>query len=87
MDCLSLKTQNDEVLILSCIGVKNRRRPGCYKIVNRDKREEIVCQKTDRKEGCNVITTRTNLNIVVGCFPRGYSPSLFDVRTRKPPRE
>ncbi|CAG9862499.1 unnamed protein product [Phyllotreta striolata] len=86
-DCLSLKTQNDEVLILSCIDVRSRKRPGCYKIINRDKREEIVCQKFDKKQGCSVVVTRTNLSIVIGCLPRGYSPSIFDIITRKPPRE
>uniref|UniRef100_A0A6P7FE39 Uncharacterized protein LOC114329166 isoform X1 n=1 Tax=Diabrotica virgifera virgifera TaxID=50390 RepID=A0A6P7FE39_DIAVI len=86
-NCLGLRTQNDEVIMLSCKGVTSRRRRGCYKIINQDKKEEIVCQKVNRNEGCEVLTTRSNLTIVIHCIPRGYSPSIFDIRTRKPPRE
>ncbi|CAH1156242.1 unnamed protein product [Phaedon cochleariae] len=82
-NCLGLRTQNSEILVLHCKGVANRRRPGCYKIINRDKREEIVCQKVNKKEGCEVISTRTNLTIVVACGPIGYSAGASQGRKRK----
>ncbi|XP_023023131.1 uncharacterized protein [Leptinotarsa decemlineata] len=83
-NCLGLRTQNNEVLVLYCKGVRNRSRPGCYKIINKDKREEIVCQKINKKEGCETITTRTNLTIVVSCSLRTYTR---DVKIRKSLRQ
>ncbi|KAJ8984916.1 hypothetical protein NQ317_012162 [Molorchus minor] len=88
-DCLGLRTQNSEVLVVFCRGDQKRRRPGCYKIVNRDKREEIVCQRVNNKQGCEVITTRTKLDIVVHCSSRGgsNSPGILDVKDNKPRRQ
>nr|CAI5824918.1 unnamed protein product [Callosobruchus analis] len=69
-NCLGLRTQNNEILVLHCKGQRKRNRPGCYKIINRDKREEIICQKVNRQQSnCEVVNTRTNLNIVIYCPP------------------
>lgn len=81
-NCLGLRTQNNEVLILNCKGVNKRNRPGCYKIINRTKREEIVCQRLNAQQGCEVLTTRTNLNIVIYCHNRALN-SNFDRKRKK----
>lgn len=84
-NCLGLTTQNNEVIVLSCKGVAKRNRPGCYKVINRNKREEIVCQKLNTKHGCEVLTTRTNLNVVIYCYNRALNNS-FVVKKRKQKR-
>lgn len=81
-NCLGLRTQNNEVIILNCKGITKRNRPGCYKIINRNKREEVVCQKLNTKQGCEVLTTRTNLNIVVYCYNRALSGN-FELKRKK----
>ncbi|XP_018570049.1 uncharacterized protein LOC108910041 [Anoplophora glabripennis] len=89
-NCLGLRTQNGEVVMVYCKGDHKRRRPGCYKVVNKDKREEIICQKINRQQGCEVITTRSNLTIVVNCNPtRGTSSAagVFDVKDNRPKRQ
>ncbi|KAJ8940545.1 hypothetical protein NQ318_003388 [Aromia moschata] len=87
-NCLGLRTQNNEVLVIFCRGDLKRRRPGCYKIINRDKREEVICQKVNKQEGCEVVTTRTNLTVVVYCNSRtGTSSGVVDVKDNKPKRE
>ncbi|KAJ8918588.1 hypothetical protein NQ315_013093 [Exocentrus adspersus] len=85
-NCLGLRTQNGEVVVVFCKDDQKRRRAGCYKLINKDKREEVVCQKLNRQQGCEVITTRSNLTVVVHCQPLARGASNVgggDNRSRK----
>lgn len=70
--CIGLRTRNREVILVKCrtkMGKFKQPNPGCYRIINRDKSEGLVCQKYDTGRGCETIETPSGLNIEIFCWP------------------
>ncbi|VEN60075.1 unnamed protein product [Callosobruchus maculatus] len=89
-DCVGLRTKNNETIVLECKGARTSKtlEPGCYRIINKDKSDGVVCQKYMKRRGCEVITTPSNLNIEVYCHPvLGTDASVIVVKDNKPRRE
>lgn len=70
--CVGLRTRNREVILVKCrtkMGKTKQPDPGCYRIINSDQSEGVVCQKFDNGRGCETIETPTGLNIEIFCWP------------------
>lgn len=70
--CVGFRTRNREVILVKCRTKMSKYKqpaPGCYRIINQDKSEGIVCQQYDAGRGCELIETPTGLNIEVFCWP------------------